>query len=350
MKQLIVILTFSLSLLLCSCIKNDPGPVINDKTGACLNGKGVFVLNEGNFTEGNGSLSFYSYDSSKLYNNIFFSVNSRPLGDVPNSMIISGDKAYIVVNNSGKIEVVDKNTIRSLKTVNGLISPRNILIINSDKAYVSSLYSSEIAILNLQTNSISGQIDIRRSSEAMLLKGEKAYISCWSSGNEIMIINTKTDKIIDSVEVGHEPESMVLDKENSLWVLCSGGYTGEYNAELISINTMTDEIDKRLVFPSRISYPSSLHINKTCDTIYYIDQAIWKMDISSSSLPVQPFIPASGRLYYKLGVDSVRREIFVTNAVDYQQRGYLLRFTVNGSLVDSSRADIIPGSLCFKLN
>jgi hypothetical protein len=165
-----------------------------------------------------------------------------------------------------------------------------------------------------------------------------------------MIINTKTDKVIDSVEVGHEPESMVLDKNNKLWVLCSGGYSGQYNAELIAINTTTDEVDKRLVFPSKTSYPSSVQLNKTGDTLYYIDGAIWRMDIASSLLPVKPFFPASGRLYYKMGIDPVKEEIFITNAIDYQQKGYVLRLKTNGSLIDSSKADIIPGSLCFKLN
>jgi hypothetical protein len=51
-----------------------------------------------------------------------------------------------------------------------------------------------------------------------------------------------------------------------------------------------------------------------------------------------------------MGVDPDRGEIFVTNAVDYQQRVYVLRFMANGSLIDSSRADIIPGSFCFKQN
>ena len=30
-------------------------------------GGGVFIVNEGNFRGGNGSLSFYSYDSLKIY-------------------------------------------------------------------------------------------------------------------------------------------------------------------------------------------------------------------------------------------------------------------------------------------
>jgi hypothetical protein len=74
------------------------------------------------------------------------------------------------------------------------------------------------------------------------------------------------------------------------------------------------------------------------------------MDIASSSLPAQPFIRSDGRLFYKMDVDPVKGDVFVTNAVDYQQRGYLLRFTAKGAVIDSSKADLIPGSLCFKLN
>ena len=350
MKYLILILTCYFGLFLCQCTKNDPGPVIPESNGIIPSGAGVFILNEGNFTAGNGSLSYYSCDSSKIYNDIFSGVNNRPLGDVPNSMMISKGSAYIVVNNSGKIEVVDKNTILSSATITGIDSPRSILLTDSSKAYVSSLYSTKITILNMQMNSVSGYIDIRRSSEAMLLKGDKAFVSCWMSGNEIMIINTKTDKVIDSIEVGYEPESMVIDRNGRLWILCSGGYTEEYNAELDVLNTANNEIERRMAFPSATSYPTSLHINRTGDTIYYVDNAIWRMDIESSSLPVQPFIQASGRLYYKLGVDPVKGDVFATNVIDYQQRGFLLRFSASGSLIDSSGVDIIPGSLCFKLN
>src|SRR5665648_62997 len=118
MKKLAALIFLFPIVVSCTKISNNP-------TGSFLTGSGVFILNEGNFRWGNGSLSFYSYDSSKIYNDLFHTINGRPLGDVPNSMKTIGDKAYIVVNNSGKIEVINSNTLESLTTINGLISPRN---------------------------------------------------------------------------------------------------------------------------------------------------------------------------------------------------------------------------------
>ena len=60
----------SLALLFTSCVK-EINPVIDGIDKTYLSGQGVFVINEGNFRAGNGSLSFFSYDSVKLYNNIF---------------------------------------------------------------------------------------------------------------------------------------------------------------------------------------------------------------------------------------------------------------------------------------
>jgi len=152
----ILFLLFTTTILLLSCTKNS-----DDHDGSFLSGNGVFIINEGNFMGGNGSLSFYSYDSLKIYNNIFLNANGRPLGDVPNSMVISGERIYIVVNNSGRLEVVNKNTLESVKTITGLKAPRNISIISSTKAYVSSIYSDSVAIIDLSANSISGYINIR---------------------------------------------------------------------------------------------------------------------------------------------------------------------------------------------
>ncbi len=341
-----VLLSFS---LLTSCSLFDWGSKNNNATGTLSGRKGVYIVNEGNFNGGNGSLSFFSFDSLKIYNDLFSAKNKRPLGDVPFSLAVSDEKIYIVVNNSGKIEVADMNTLKSVATISGLNSPRNMLFISPSKAYVTSLWSQDVAIINPISNTVSGSIRLRRSSEAILSYGEKAYISCWVSGSEIMVVNTTTDKIADSISVGHEPESMVLDKNDKLWVLCSGGYSGEYFPELIRINITNDSVEKRIPFPSKSQYPTTLRINGGLDTLYYIDNGIWFMPVISESLPLLPLVKASGRTFYKLGIRDPGNEILATNVVDYQQRGYLLRISKEGTVIDSARTDIIPGDLFFKI-
>jgi len=342
--------SFILSIiLLTSCSLFDKGSKNDNPAGTLSGRKGVYVVNEGNFNGGNGSLSFFSFDSLKIYNDIFSTINNRPLGDVPFSATVSDDKLYIAVNNSGKIEVADMNTLKSVATISGLNSPRNILFISLSKAYVTSLWSQDVAVINPVSNIVSGSIRLRRSSEAILSFGEKAYISCWVSGSEVMVVNTATDKLTDSISVGHEPESMALDKNGRLWVLCSGGYTGEFFPELIRINTSTDSVEKRIQFPSKSQYPSTLRINSSLDTLYYLDNGIWEMPVNSESLPLQPLVKASGRTFYKLGIRDQGNEIYATNVADYQQRGYLLRIAKDGTVIDSVRTDIIPGDLFFKI-
>jgi DNA-binding beta-propeller fold protein YncE len=328
-----------------SCTK-----ISDNHKGTFLAGSGVFILNEGNFTWGNGSLSFYSYDSAKIYNDLFLNINGRPLGDIPNSMAISGEKAYLVVNNSGKIEVIDRNTLESLTTIGGLVSPRNISFVNSTKAYVTSMYSDSVAILNLTDNQISGYISLRRSSEAIIISGNKAFISNWVGGREVIVINTINDKVVDSIEVGIEPESMVLDKNNFLWVLCNGGWARTDFAELIKINTVNNSIEKEFVFPTKLASPSSLQIDGSGETLYYLENGVKKMSIFSLTLPSLSYISQSGHYFYKIGINPVNSDIFVTDAVDYQQKGYVLYYRKDGTLVSTQMADVIPGLMCFKLN
>lgn len=346
MTNVKLLMVLFILLLISGC--EEGGPVIEDSGTVFLKGEGVFIVNEGNFTAGNGSLSFYSTDSAKIYNDIFQRINERPLGDVPNSMTMHGDNAYIVVNNSGKIEVVEKNTLKSICTIVNLISPRIIKVINNKKAYVSSLYSDSVAIIDLALNTISGYINIRRSSEAIELSGNKVFIANWSGGKEIMIIDAETNKVSDSIIVAKEPESMVIDKNGKLWVLCTGGYLSKDFPELIRINTSSYELEKRFVFPDRFLFPSNLQINGHKDVLMWLDNGVKSMNINDLALPVLAFISQKRNYFYKLGIDPVSGEIFVTDAIDYRQNGKVFRYNLEGALIDSAVAEIIPGSMCFK--
>jgi YVTN family beta-propeller protein len=346
MKKVFLLLT--LSFIVFSCVKNPD--TSNDPTESILTGNGVYILNEGNFRSGNGSVSFYSYESGQIHNDIFFKINGWPLGDVPNSMVIRDDKAYIVVNNSGKIEVVERNTMKSISTINGLISPRNISMVNTGKAYVTSIYSDSVAIINLNDNSISGYINIRRSSESVAIVGSKAFISNWMGGNEVMVINTVNDKVVDSIKVGTEPESMVTDRYNMLWVLCNGGWKRQNYAELIEINTTTYQVESKFVFAAKEASPSCLQIDGNGETLYYLEKGVRQMSISSTVLPITTLIPESGAYFYKMSINPLNSDIFITDAVDYSRAGNVLFYKKDGTFVSAQQAGIIPGGMCFKLN
>jgi len=332
-----------------SCIK-ETDPVIIDLNDSYLSGKGVFVVNEGNFRSGNGSLSFFSYDSLKIYNHVFLDINKRPLGDIPYSMNVLGSKAYIVVNNSDKIEVVNGNDMKSVAVINGIKSPRYISFVSDTKAYVTSLYSDSITIINLLTNSVSGYIDIKKTSESIVALYSDAYVASWINGNKIMIINTLNGRVTDSITVGREPESMVIDKNENLWVLCNGGWNRDYFAELIGINTRTKVIEKRFIFPFKTDSPTCLRIDKKGETLFYLQNGVRAMKIDAEGLPSSALIPGHDHNFYKLGVNPENSEIFVTDVGDYTQKGYLIRYSIAGTIISSYQTNIIPGSIYFKVD
>jgi YVTN family beta-propeller protein len=234
--------------------------------------------------------------------------------------------------------------MQSYKTVTGIDSPRFMVSIGGDKCYISSLYSNNLKIFSLATCSITGSVDLGRSSEQMLISGTKAYIASWSGERVLTVIDTGSDQVIKTIDVGLEPESMVQDRDGIIWVLCSGGYMGEEDPVMIMIDSDTDLITRSFNF-NRSAYPTNLRINSTGDSIYYLNSGVYRMSVYDNSLPVQPFITENGRLFYRMEPDNTNNSIFVTDANDYQRSGFLLRYDINGVLIESHTAGIIPGNM-----
>lgn len=350
------LLIFSILMLLMavSCNKNDDFGEVNTDGTQYIEGDGVFVLNEGNFGQGNGSLSFLNLDSLKMGNEIFGQANSRPLGDVPFSMQIIGKEAWIVVNNSAKIEVVDLENLKSVETIEIPGSPRFMLQVSPDKLYVSDFSSPRIFMIDVQNHRLENEILITGSAEQMVLASGKIFAAFWSNyhfpnleNNRVFVVNPENDVLVDSVIVGKEPNSMVLDKNGKLWVLCSGGFLNEEIPSLWRINPENMVVEIFLQFPEINTSPTSLSANFAGDTLYFLNQGIYRMAISDNTLPDTPVIAENEHLFYTLAIHPENSYIFATDAIDYQQRGLVLRYKPDGTFLDSYRAGIIPGRLIF---
>ncbi|MCK5572998.1 MAG: YncE family protein, partial [Bacteroidetes bacterium] len=94
--------------------------------------RGVYILNEGLWGQANASLSHLDLDARTMRNGVFQAVNTRYLGDVGNHIVVRNGSAYIVVNNSDKIEIIDAQTHVSIGTIDAGQgkSPRQIAFVS----------------------------------------------------------------------------------------------------------------------------------------------------------------------------------------------------------------------------
>ncbi len=324
----------------------EPEPIYDDSLG-------LFITCEGNFMYGNASLSYYNIEERKVENRVFRRANGADLGDVAQSMTIHDGRGYVVVNNSGIVFIIDPDTFVITGTIEGLTSPRYIHFVDDGKAYISDLYDPRITVYDPRTGSIVGHIETgdHPSTEQMVQWGDYVFTNCWSYDNSILVIDTRTDTVVDRIEVGIQPTSMVIDRNGKLWTITDGGFpTSPYGCEapsLYRIDPATRRIERRFTFFEGDS-PSELAIDGDGGRIYFINNDIWAMDVTAENLPAKPIVQNTGTIYYGLAVDPLSGDIYVADAIDYQQPGVVYRYSSEGAEIDSFEVGITPGAFCFK--
>lgn len=328
-----------------ACIKDKPQEPI--KTSATINSESsVFIINEGNYGWNNASISLYDSNSGALVNDYYKQQNSnQALGDICQSITKYNNNYYVVVNNSNKIEVLNNSNFKKSATISGFTSPRYMLPITYNKAYVSEYYANNIKIVDLNSNTITGNIPCNGWGDQMILIYNKAFITNPKS-NYCYVVNTTNDAIIDSVNVGIGASSITIDKHSKIWVL-SNGNTNTVG-KISRINPITLQIEITLNF-SNGEAPTNLRVNKTHDTLYYLNQSnVFQFPITNNSLPTNPLINGGSKLYYGLGINPKDYTIYVSDAIDYVQKSKIEVYDVNGNFKSSFNAGVISNGFLFE--
>lgn len=322
-----------------------------------LDGQGLFIINEGNFQYGNATLSYYDPATRNVQNEVFMRANAMKLGDVAQSMTVYDGKGWIVVNNSHVVFAIDLRTGRESGRIVNLTSPRYIHFLSPEKAYVTQLWDNRITIVNPRTYSITGYIELpwmnaeSGSTEQMVTVGNYVYCNCWSYQNSILKIDPVTDTVVDRLEVGIQPTSLVKDNRGRLWTITDGGYADSpygYEApSLFCIDTEPFAVESKFTFKLGDA-PSEICINAAGDRLYWINNDIWCMETEAARVPPEPFIRTKDTRYYGLTVSPHNGDVYVADAIDYQQQGKIYRYDSKGSLVDEFYAGVTPGAFCWK--
>ncbi len=328
-----------------SCQKDQPP--VKDDTATITGSKRVFITNEGNFNWGNASLSLYNPDNNTVTADIYkTNNNNNPLGDVCQSMTRHNNALLVVVNNSHKVIALNYQTYIKEHEITGLNSPRYILPVSNSKAYISDLYNNTIYIADLNTWSVSATIPCKGWTEEMALSYGKAFV-CNRKSNYLYVINTASDQVTDSIAVGYGSSSIQKDKNEKLWVLCSGSSSLNQLPKLVRVNPLNNQVELSLVFTANDS-PGNLQLNGAGDHIYYLNHGVYTMHIADLNLPASAFISEGTKIYYGIGIDPEDETIYVSDAIDYVQKGKIERYTPTGIYINTFTAGITPGSFYFQ--
>jgi len=343
LKNYFLLLPFLSVLFFTSCDNDDDQITLNE---VGYRG-GVIVLNEGAFNNTNASVSFIDSENN-LENDIFNNLNSFNLGDVAQSITYVGNNAYLVVNNSAKIEVVNAETFERISTIEDLPSPRFLKAVNSTKAYVSNYYSTEITILDLTNNVKTGAINFPIATGENGLRdqietvGDEAFVVDQDSIG-LIILNTTDDSVSGFMPLAVTPRNLVKDANDKLWV-----FAFDYDENFFIINPRVYQIDaasrsilNTIEINESVGYNSyNLIINNSGNKLYLLTDHIYEISTNNPTSYNLKFEIPAGIFPYGFNIDEENNLLYISDAIDFASQSDVHQFDLSDGSQTTFKAGI----------
>lgn len=314
---------------------------------------GILVLNEGLIQQNNTTLSFIDLASTTVSEQVFATKNARPLGDTGNDMRRYGGKIYVVMNNSGTVEVINAKTGISIKQIafnNGTTnySPRQISFLN-DKAYVSS-YDGYVNVIDTNSLTIINRIQVGTNPEGIATDGTSIYVA--NSGglnfpiadSTVMKIDVGTNQVVDTFVVGQNPGDLVCDAQGDIYVVKRGDYDTN-PSELIRIEPSLDNVTNLGI--------SALTLEKDQDDLiigfYNYSNSLSNVSIFNTlteNLTTSNAVDGSGIIGLYGAYRLPNGKLAVLDANGFTTTGYLRIFN-QGTLENTYNVGLNPNSIIY---
>lgn len=355
-KVLNLFLLATLIVAFISCSNNDsPQPSDDYSDYSCI------IVNQGNYSEKNGSISYYRERDNTIVNGAFKRANGRNLAALVESATIGNNVALLMCNAPDKIEIIDVRTAKVLSApIQGsdVVNPR-YAVINGNYAYVTCwnlpkegdwneewqayeyIYpDSYILKIDLTTKSILKKIDCGDECEGITVINNKLFVAV--SGG-VDVFSTETDAKVSTIKYKTftgKSKHLAIDNTNKLWV--SVVENGFIVVDLANL-TVNDEVD----FPT-VGY---FCMNKAKDKVVslsevgYKSKSIYTIDVSNRKVSEKPIF--EGDDFYGVGVNPQTDVLYTAEIYGFTANSTLKIFNSKGSLLNQTSAGMAASRFMF---
>ena len=339
---------------------------------------GMYVLNEGNMGSNKASIDFLDLDENKptvhYHRNIYSERNPnvvKELGDVGNDIKIYGNKLWIVVNVSNKVEVATVDSCKRITQIN--IPNCRYLAFKDGFAYVSSY----VGPVKLDQDVPLGMVykvdtvDFKKKDsvvvgyqpEGLCIVDNKLYVA--NSGgyrapnydNTLSEIDLTTFKEIRKIRVGLNLHHCQVDHYGQIWVSSRGNYNDVpsrifwlykgHNQVYEVIDSIDTPVSGLSIVGDSLYYYGSAWNNATKqNTISYGLINVRTHQTIDTNLFSSPEVK-SITMPYGIMVNPIERDFYLMDAKNYVSSGSLLHFKPDGTHDFTVQTGDLPGHATF---
>ena len=347
-----------LVLVFSACVQPPPGPTAPD---VIREGAGIYVLNEGLFGRNNASLTFYDRATGSVYQNYFQQVNAGlKLGDTANSLTVFNDLAYVVMNGSNTVEIMEIATAKSRGRIRlqGNPSPREAVILSDTLGFVTALYSDEVIRFNPAAKQETGRIRVGPAPEGLVVSGERLYVANSGLGDiraaepgagTLSVVNWKTLREEMRIPVLRNCTTVRLGPDGLIYVAGTGSYVEEVPTGIAVVDPFLAAVIDTILIPN---HPTDFVLLKSGKGFVLTDSAVVEFDWLERRVTRSRFISrrqvGSTVWFSAIAVQEQRNELCVGNARDFVTNGEVVCFDLTGKEIFRFPTKLNPGTILFK--
>lgn len=322
--------------------------------------KVIYVLNEGSWNNNNASVSAIDPTDGSSYYYQFAAANGRNLGDIGQDILRYGGKIYIAVSGSNTIEVVDGNSLTSIKTIkpeSGKPGNPRGLAASDGKIYVS-LYDGYVAKIDTTSLAIVDSIAVGPNPEELTIANGNLYVAVsdglnynegYANGKYVSKIGLDSFKVASKIDVIVNPCRMASDKSGNVFVISNGNYADiPSTVQKIDKNDNVSVVGKATYMTCYENTLYTINSQWGVPTIEYVSYNTTSGSVESSSFisGTEDEIPSNPTC---VSVNPKNGNILVGSyltASDYLSNGYVYEYA-GGSFKTRYNAGVGPRKILY---
>ena len=282
---------------------------------------GFFLINEGWYSHGTGTVSFYDFGTGVLSDSLFTKENPgknlNPTSSTLQYGTIFNDRLYLVSKVGGPLVVVDPHSLQEINRIAAKSGNdfRAFVGIDANNGLVST--GSGIFPINLQTLALGTKLSGITGQVGDMIKAGN-YVFVLSASNGVIVLNASNNSVVTSTAVAGMLCAFAKTPDGAVWA-AGGTQLVRIDPSTLAVQTITVPFS---IYGSWAAWhPGSIAASTTENAIFIARNAtfsggtqIYKYTAANSASFTTPFITVpTGRELYGSGVayDPAHNQVIV---------------------------------------